>query len=152
MRIIFFFFLTHIVTLSIHAHRYSSLRSTPSSQIGKAGMEAGADKEKQALLDPSPSGDSESDVEAGGAKVVDNEKDVVLYSWSQFHLSFALASLYIMMVLTDWGVVNDGHQADLMVGRGDASMWVKVVSCWLCVALYMWTLVAPICLPDRDWS
>jgi hypothetical protein len=132
-------------------NRYSSLRSTSASQIGKVGLEAGADKEKQALLESSSSDDVDDDVESGGRKVKDNEKEEVLYNWSQFHMSFALASLYIMMVLTDWGVVNDGHQADLMVGRGDASMWVKVASCWLCVSLYIWTLVAPVCLPDRDF-
>ena len=33
-----------------------------------------------------------------------------------------------------------------------ASMWVKIVSSWLCLALYTWSLVAPIVLPDRDFG
>jgi len=35
------------------------------------------------------------------------------------------------------------------LNANEASMWMKVISSWLCLALYTWTLVAPILLPNR---
>ncbi len=32
------------------------------------------------------------------------------------------------------------------------AMWVKIVSSWLCVALYVWTMAAPAVLTDRDFG
>jgi hypothetical protein len=62
---------------------------------------------------------------------------------------FALASLYVMMTLTNW-YKPDGETKTLT--QNDGSMWVKIISSWICVGLYTWTLVAPIILPDRDFS
>ena len=33
-----------------------------------------------------------------------------------------------------------------------SAVWVKIISSWLCFGLYMWTLVAPMVLTDRDFS
>ena len=35
---------------------------------------------------------------------------------------------------------------------GEASMWVRIISQWVTLALFMWTLVAPRCFPERDFS
>ncbi|XP_050673448.1 probable serine incorporator isoform X3 [Leptidea sinapis] len=82
-----------------------------------------------------------------GAKVFDNEGDGVAYSWSFFHVVFALATLYIMMTLTNW--YNPSSQLSQV---NEASMWIKITSSWLCVGLYVWSLVAPAIFPDRDFS
>ncbi|CAH2237457.1 jg12790 [Pararge aegeria aegeria] len=80
-------------------------------------------------------------------KVFDNEGDDVAYSWTFFHVVFALATLYIMMTLTNW--YNPSSQ---LSKENAASMWIKITSSWLCVGLYVWTLIAPAVLPDRDFS
>jgi len=124
---------------------YASVRTTSYSQIGKLGMPA--DSENKALLNDD---DDDEDVESG--KTRDNEGDGVMYNWSMFHATFALAALYMMMVLTDWAEFKDGTAATIDIGHGKASVWVKLVSGWICCALFMWTLVAPLCLPNRDFD
>ncbi|XP_026726115.1 probable serine incorporator isoform X2 [Trichoplusia ni] len=81
------------------------------------------------------------------AKVFDNEGDGVAYSWTFFHVVFALATLYIMMTLTNW--YNPSSQ---LSKENVASMWIKITSSWLCVGLYVWTLVAPAVFPDREFN
>ncbi|XP_060516967.1 probable serine incorporator isoform X2 [Cylas formicarius] len=86
--------------------------------------------------------------EGGGRKVWDNEEESVAYSWTFFHVMFALATLYIMMTLTNWYKPNSSIEG---FNNNVASMWVKEISSWLCLVLYGWTLVAPVLLPDREF-
>jgi len=60
--------------------------------------------------------------------------------------------MYIAMLFTDWATVHDLGSQTATVNSGVAAVWVKVVSSWVCIALYIWTLVAPIVLPDREWN
>ncbi|XP_058797975.1 probable serine incorporator isoform X2 [Phymastichus coffea] len=90
-----------------------------------------------------------SDDEEGGAKVWDNEEDTVAYNWSFFHFMFALATLYVMMALTNWYQPNSSLKS---LNANAASMWVKIISSWVCMGLYTWSMVAPAILTDRDFS
>ncbi|XP_019867447.1 probable serine incorporator isoform X1 [Aethina tumida] len=85
----------------------------------------------------------------GGKKVWDNEEESVAYSWSFFHVMFALATLNVMMTLTNWYKPNSSLES---FGVNAGSMWIKEISSWLCLTLYAWTLVAPILLPDREFN
>ncbi|KAJ3037231.1 hypothetical protein HDV00_001863 [Rhizophlyctis rosea] len=88
----------------------------------------------------------------------DDEQDGVQYNYSFFHLIFALAAMYLAMLITNWQTVEKTGEVETLskavaaVGRSMAAVWVKVVSSWVVLVLYAWTLVAPIVLPDRDWS
>ena len=46
---------------------------------------------------------------------------------------------------------NAELQSQLLTG-GSASMWVKIISQWLAVSLYIWTLVAPTMFPDYEFG
>lgn len=81
-------------------------------------------------------------------KVWDDEKEEVSYSYSGCHFIYFLATLYIMMTLTNWYKPT----SDLAnFSANEPSMWVKIVSSWLCVLIYIWTCIAPCILKDREF-
>jgi len=121
---------------------YFSMRTATNSQASRLGM-----SDNVLLRDDSSGGGG--NVEAGDAKVWDNEEDGVAYSWSFFHIMFGLATLYVMMTLTNWYQPSDTIED---VSSNLAAVWIKVVSSWICLALYTWTLVAPMILSERDFS
>lgn len=125
---------------------YSSIRTSTNSQVGKITM-----SEKTILQSDTDSGGStdSGDEEKGGQKVWDNEEDTVAYSYSFFHFMLALASLYVMMTLTNWFSPSSDFKT---LNSNMAAVWVKIVSSWMCIALYIWTLVAPLVLRNRDFD
>lgn len=38
---------------------------------------------------------------------------------------------------------------DVFIGRSEVAMWMRVVSSWVCMVLYIWSLIAPVVMPDR---
>ncbi len=80
----------------------------------------------------------------------DDEQSECTYNYSAFHAMYALASMYVAMMINNWNTiqVTDGMAA---IGQSWQSVWVKMISSWLVCLLYVWTLVAPIILPDRAW-
>ena len=81
----------------------------------------------------------------------DDEREGVTYNWSLFHIMFTLATMYLMMTLTNWYSPGDTQGIET-ISANMAAVWVKAISAWLCFGIYMWTLLAPVVLPDRDFS
>ncbi|KAM4700047.1 serine incorporator 2 [Discoglossus pictus] len=87
--------------------------------------------------------------EDGVCTAYDNEEDSVSYSYSFFHFCLLLASLYIMMTLTNWYLPGT---SDRSLSSPWSAVWVKISSSWVGLLLYLWTLVAPVILSDREFS
>lgn len=72
-----------------------------------------------------------------------------------FHLVMATGSVYMAMLLTDWGsgasITSTATTPTANYGLGEASMWVKIVSQWFTFLLYLWTVLAPVWFPDREF-
>jgi hypothetical protein len=101
-----------------------------------------------ALLDD----DDESD---GGNTAKDDERTSTQYSYALFHVIFFLATTWVATLLTMRfeSEKKDEFQDFEPVGRTYWASWVKIISAWICYGIYVWTLVAPIVLPDRfDFS
>eukprot|EP00956_Cyclotella_meneghiniana_P012992 scaffold18576_cov51-Cyclotella_meneghiniana.AAC.6 len=71
-------------------------------------------------------------------------------SW-KLNAILALISTWYAMALTGWGTIEKrGNIANPDVS--ETSMWMIIVSQWIALLLYLWTLVAPKIFPDRDFS
>ncbi|KAJ8509153.1 hypothetical protein ONZ45_g8668 [Pleurotus djamor] len=87
----------------------------------------------------------------------DDERAGTRYNYAWFHIIFAIAAMYVAMILTDWNVVSKtplsdapaNPDSDVYIGRSEVAMWMRVVSSWVCMLLYMWSLLAPVFMPDR---
>uniref|UniRef100_A0A669F4L6 Serine incorporator 1 n=1 Tax=Oreochromis niloticus TaxID=8128 RepID=A0A669F4L6_ORENI len=123
---------------------YSSIRNSSNAQVNKLTLTS----DESALIEDGPQTDSFEEGN-GPNRAVDNEKDGVTYSYSFFHFMLFLASLYIMMTLTNWYSPDSNYEA---ITSKWPSVWVKISSSWICIALYVWTLVAPLVLVNRDFD
>ena len=91
--------------------------------------------------------DDESD---SGNTARDDERSSTQYSYALFHIIFFLATTWVATLLTqDFDAEKTAGRDFEPVGRTYWASWVKIISSWICYALYIWTLVAPIVLPDR---
>lgn len=88
-------------------------------------------------------------MEEGKEEKKETETRPVSYSYSFFHLIFALASMYSAMLLSGW--TNSSESSDL-INVGWTSVWVRICTEWVTAGLYVWTLVGPLLFPDREFS
>ncbi|KAF9410531.1 hypothetical protein BGZ94_001622 [Podila epigama] len=95
--------------------------------------------------------EDDDDEDMGEYDAKDDEKNGVQYNYSFFHLVFALAAMYIAMVLTNWNTFDkaEGESNLILIGQSWAAVWVKVVSSWICYGLYGFSLLAPVIFPER---
>ncbi|MCD9640853.1 hypothetical protein HAX54_026561 [Datura stramonium] len=73
----------------------------------------------------------------------------VTYSYSFFHIIFSLASMYSAMLLTGWS--TSVGESGKLVDVGWPSVWVRIVTGWATAALFIWSQVAPILFPEREF-
>ncbi|NXI36443.1 SERC3 protein, partial [Galbula dea] len=124
---------------------YSSIRTSSNSQVSKLTL-SGSDS---VILEETVGLGSGAGEDGEVHRVTDNEKDGVQYSYAFFHFLLFLASLYIMMTLTNW--YSPDADFKTMTSKWPA-VWVKMTSSWVCLLLYLYTLVVPTVLTDRDFS
>ncbi|KAK8675743.1 hypothetical protein V6N13_033807 [Hibiscus sabdariffa] len=79
----------------------------------------------------------------------EKENRPVTYSYAFFHIIFSLASMYSAMLLTGWS--TSVGESGKLVDVGWPSVWVRILTGWVTAALYMWSLLAPIMFPDREF-
>ncbi|CAD7703329.1 unnamed protein product [Ostreobium quekettii] len=91
-----------------------------------------------------------STVSTGTGDLSIDSGDGLPYRPDFFHVTFSLAAMYLAMLFTNWSLEETPEEWEL--GKGWQSAWVKIASQWLVVLLYIWTMIAPVLLPDREFS
>ena len=92
--------------------------------------------------------DDDDDVSNDGRGGKDDERSGTQYNYSLFHAIFFLATTWVATLLTqniDFEAAGDFAP----VGRTYWASWVKIVSAWVCYAIFAWSLLAPVLMPDR---
>ena len=95
--------------------------------------------------------DDEDESESGGNHNHDDERTHTQYNYAVFHIIFFLATTWVSTLVTmdHEESTKDSEAGFAPVGRTYAASWIKIVSAWFCYCMYIWTLVAPIILPER---
>ncbi|KAG8984912.1 hypothetical protein FRB94_005434 [Tulasnella sp. JGI-2019a] len=126
-------------------------KDTPRYQALLAAVEAGAIP--ASALDEDDEQDSDDEQDVTGEER-DDERTGTKYNYSWFHIIFVMGAMYVAELLTDWHVIRattptSEFEQDVYIGRSAVAMWMRVVSSWVCIALYGWSLLAPVVMPDR---
>ncbi|VUZ44279.1 unnamed protein product [Hymenolepis diminuta] len=124
---------------------YACIRTSSHSAVGLLMISGGGDTANAV----EPDGYDAVTAKRGGQRVWDNERDCVAYSYSMFHFMMLLATLFVMMSITNW------YSPDTRTGllsANHASFWIKAVSSWVCASIYIWTLIAPALFPNREFA
>eukprot|EP00096_Caligus_rogercresseyi_P012343 TRINITY_DN5134_c0_g1_i2.p1 TRINITY_DN5134_c0_g1~~TRINITY_DN5134_c0_g1_i2.p1 ORF type:complete len:456 (-),score=141.41 TRINITY_DN5134_c0_g1_i2:252-1619(-) len=119
---------------------YSSIRTSDPAKAAKLTVAS----DRKTLTE-------DEECEMGSGKGYDSRCGPVDYNWSVFHFMLGLATLYVMMTLTNWYSPSSEVSIN-SVSANISAVWIKIVSSWFCCGIYVWTLVAPMILPDRDFS
>ena len=78
----------------------------------------------------------------------DDERNATQYNYTLFHVIFFLSTAWVATLLTS--NFDEKAMTDFVpVGRTYWASWAKIISAWVCYAIYAWSLVAPLVMPDR---
>lgn len=95
-----------------------------------------------------PDSDDEDD-ESGNKNPRDDERNATQYNYTLFHVIFFLSTTWVATLLTMNFNADTVEDSFVPVGRTYWASWAKIVSAWICYGIYIWSLVAPLVLPDR---
>ncbi|EXJ71001.1 uncharacterized protein A1O5_05994 [Cladophialophora psammophila CBS 110553] len=132
------------LTQDENEHGLVSQQPASRREIMRAAVESGA-LPASALDEDS---DDEDNTEVSSK---DDERQGTQYNYSLFHVIFLMATCWVATLLTQ--KMDPESSTDFTpVGRTYWASWIKIISAWLCYAIYCWTLVAPMVLEGRDFS
>jgi hypothetical protein len=81
----------------------------------------------------------------------------VIQRFMTFHFIMVVCTMFMTLTIVNWSTNVTGEKATLQdFGTGTAVVWVKMLSQWLAMLLYAWTIIAPrvfeACGAERDFE
>ena len=95
-----------------------------------------------------------SDIEVANNKMQVEDSYIFPLSYATifFHIIMIFACCYYSMLLSNWGDPTINNDKATYFKANEFSMWAKLVSQFACYAIFLWSLIGPLILPDRDWE
>lgn len=85
----------------------------------------------------------------GGQQIHRNEANGLTYSYPLFHIMLDLATLYLMMCLTNWYTPDSTNF--LKFGQSWTTVWIQIISSWICLFVYLIVTLFPTMLPNNNY-
>lgn len=127
-----------------YEHGLVSQQPASRREIMRAAVESGA-------LPASALDEDSDDEDNVTVSSKDDERQGTQYNYSLFHVIFLMATCWVATLLTQ--KMDPESSSDFTpVGRTYWASWIKIVSAWVCYAIYSWSLIAPVVLEGRDFS
>lgn len=89
----------------------------------------------------------------GEAKAIDEKAAIfpVTVPTIIFHCVMLLTTLYFGMLFTNWGDAVISGESDIYYSSMTFSMWAKITSLWVTLAVFTVSITLPICCPNREF-
>ena len=78
----------------------------------------------------------------------DDEVDGIEYSYPFFHLTFSLATLYLIMSITNWYRLDEGEHLTVRLVQSWSAVWLRISASIFCSFILIWSMVIPLVFPD----
>jgi len=105
------------------------------------------DEEK--AIAPSNNANANANVEV--RQIKGTKSDYQSNKYIFFHIIMTLGSIYISVLLTNYGNAQIGGNAFLEFQSNSLTVWIKLITAWCTHAVFIWTLIAPRVLAEREF-
>ena len=83
-----------------------------------------------------------------GALIWDDEIEGIEYSYPFFHLTFSLASLYLIMSITNWYRLDEGEHLTVRLVQSWSAVWLRISASIFCSFILIWSMIIPVLFPE----
>lgn len=97
-----------------------------------------------------------NDVNVNNMDIIQEKLTKRIYSDSNiyvyFHIIMMVSSFFLAMLFTNWGAPDLTQQIVFSYNPNNLKYWIQIISSWTVMGIYIWTLVAPKILTNREFD